>query len=181
MGDSLFRRLPWGAYGLLGVAMLLGGCAAVVASYRYISLEHDADAVVVRRDRPSPGVVQWSIGQIPVAYEVARADYTLRFEIDPHRYAPVEPEMTVRVVPAGAGALGIRPERGGEPADCDPWDVPAGDPPPDRARFVHGHGCDFVWVPSGFRMRFRVVDEDGAVVGTEDIPYTVEMDGGYVF
>jgi hypothetical protein len=167
--------------GLLGLVALLSGCAAVIASYRYISLERYADAAVVRRDRPSPGVIQWSIGEVPLAYEVARAAYTLRFEIDPHDYAPVHPAITVRVLPAGSGPLGIRPEPVGTPPDCHPWDGPAGDPLPAQVTYRHGHGCDLFWVPPGYRMRFRVVDQGGAEVGTEEIPYTVEEDGAYLF
>lgn len=176
-GRGRLRRLPWVVFGPL----LLAGCGAVVETYEYISLEHFSDARVVATARPTPGVDRWSIGEIPVAYEVPRDAYTLRFEIDPDRFAPIHPEMTVRVLPDGDRTLRIDPDRDGTPTGCPTWVGHPGDPISAQATWVQRPRCGFALFPAGFRARFRVVDQTGAVVGTEDIPYTVEADGFYVF
>jgi hypothetical protein len=177
MGDRVLGRLAW-----VVSTLLLAGCGAVVVeTYQYISLERNPDAEVVATARPTPGVDRWSIGEIPVTYEVARPSYTLRFEIDPDRFAPIHPAMTVRVLPAGEGTLGIDPDRDGTPGGCHPWVGHPGDPVSPQATWVHRPECGFPPLAGGLRVRFHVVDEGGAVVGAEEVPYTVEADGFYVF
>jgi hypothetical protein len=58
--------------------------------------------------------------------------------------------------------------------------IPPDDPTPAEATWVQRPECGFPPLAGGLRMRFHVVDVSGAVVGAEDIPYTVEEDGFYV-
>jgi len=177
MQFSALRRLAAAA----GVLLLLGGCGPIFNSYRYISLEAYEDARVVQRARPSPGEYRWSVGEIPILYEIGRESYTLRIEIDPDIFTPVYPAAMIRAVPTGDRILGIEPDRQGKDPGCPHWVIRDHAPISAPVRWVLGPGCDPPGGPSDAHIRFKIVDDEGTVMGEEAIPYTVKQDGFYVY
>lgn len=171
------RRLAAG----LGMLILLGGCAPVFESYHYISLESYEDAQVIQRGRPTPGEFRWSVGEIPILYEITRESYALRLDIDPDIFTPVRAAVAIRVRPSGDRRLRIEPDDEVEAPDCGDWVTRSQPPMPARMEWVHRSDCRPPNGPSGFQIRFNVVDGEGTVVAKEAIPYTVKTDGYYVF
>ena len=167
--SKALRRLARG----LGALLLLGGCGPAFNIYRYISLEDYPDARVVERTQPTPGEHRFFVGEIPVRYEIEREGYTLTFVIHPNNWHPGI-GLTIRPFPDRR----IHAER--YPAPCTEWTVQ------DDAGWL-GYAIYPLcfegdpWNKVEKRLRFQVVDPDGNVVAEEDIPYTIERDGFFMY
>jgi len=166
--NTLPRRVAWG----MGALLLLGGCAPAFQVYHYISLEDYPDARVVERAQATPGEHRFFVGEIPTRYEIDRQGYTLIMVVHPTNWDPGL-GVTVRPYPERR----VQAERNPDP--CSQWSARKA-----SAWWVYGFSrCDQhpPWERVDKHLRFQVLDADGNVVAEEDIPYTVERDGFFMY
>lgn len=161
----------------MGALLLLAGCGPRFEAYRYLSLEGYPDARVVERARATPGEHRFFVGEIPTRYEIARESYTLVLTVDPGEWGPA---IDLGVRPYPERRIGFRSGAERLPPGCAEW-APADRTPGGwlyRFRWCDGHDP---WGKTHNHLRFVVLDPDGNVVGDEDIPYTIERDGFFIY
>lgn len=159
----------------MGIVMGLLGCVQTTSNYYYVSLERVADIEVVKHAKLRLKNLEKNT-EIPTEHVLIREGYSLRFLIDDKSYSP-----HLKITAIGVDDnLFLNPKRdinvvSNEGNICASYylnnDVPS--------------MMDFAWAVNCIEenidkiLSFDMVDSFGAVIGKENIPFTVEHDGEY--
>lgn len=158
---------------MAGALLVLTGCGPAFEFYHYISLEGYPDARVVERAQATPGKHRLFVGEIPTRYEIERESYTLIVAVHPDNPGPGL-GLSIRPFPERL----VRAAR--DPAPCSSWAHEDG----SEWWTYYFYGCHKhkpPWEGLDKHLRFQVLDQGGNVVADEDIPYTIERDGFFMY
>jgi hypothetical protein len=155
----------------VSLLLLLSACA--FSRYQYLSLEGAPGISVQRRGTPDLPRLHW-VSACPVQYSLKRATYHLEFFVPSESY-PYLPTLQIRA--RTLDGLPLTVTRQHEPRRCVSTYT---------SESVPG-ALDIGWftcreaTPEETWFSVAVLDESGALLGAERIPFTVEANGFYWF
>lgn len=159
----------------LGMIMAFIGCSQTSFNYYYVSLERAVGIEVVNCAKIELRNLEKN-SEIPTEYALSRESYSLNFLIGNKSYYP-----HFKIAVSGVDDnLFLKPRRdidivSDEGNICASYYLNNN----DRSMMDFGWAVNCIAEDIKKTISFDVVDSSGAVIGKEDIPFTIECDGKY--
>lgn len=168
------------------VVLMAASCSTYIYPYRYISLENGDTIEIIERGHI--GVVGLtSDEEMPILYQLSRNEYRLLFEVPSSQSSA---SILIAVVPSGGKDLVLVPMHSTNEGGCAEYDLIESSSGSVSAvadgvlnqtdRLLYSlASCEPAQIPESGTIAFRVTDPNGSVLGQEELPFAVKLNGFY--